>query len=47
MEKENKTKEKIKDDEELCCADPDNCSVNCCPTSKKKEPICSCGGKCG
>ncbi|HJX50090.1 MAG TPA: hypothetical protein VJ438_01370 [Candidatus Nanoarchaeia archaeon] len=46
MKKENKTKEKIKDVEEPCCADSDNCSIDCCSISKKKEPKCSCGGCC-
>ena len=46
MKKENKTKEKSKDAEGQCCADLNNCSLDCCPKSKKKEVKCSCGGCC-
>jgi hypothetical protein len=52
MEEKNKTKEGLKNVEELCCADKNVCDIRCAPKkgeskSKKKESGCGCGGCCG
>jgi hypothetical protein len=47
MKKENKNMQETKEDEESCCPDSDDCSIDCNPKQKKKEFKCSCGGCCG